>query len=125
MSEQPSAPTLLSNISSFIVRNATSVLGTRWGKFYLAGVACSVGLHAILRAERSLTRHIKERPHSNDESIEPEVSAALHGAGWGFLQGLIRGWIWPVHAITLAAVFGMKKRRENARALAQEAKKKD
>jgi hypothetical protein len=100
-------------ISKFFSNNASDVLGTNGGKAYLIGVAGSVVCHALLGAFKEHSRHIRNQQSVDpDDSLEPEVSATLHGAGKGFLQGLWRSWIWPVHLISLTFVFGHKKLRD-------------
>lgn len=46
---------------------------------------------------------------SPEQSVEKQTTVVLNGAGWGFLQGIIRGWIWPIHAVALMFVFGYKR----------------
>lgn len=117
-------------ITRTIADNATDVLGTNLAQFYLGGVAVSVVFHSVLRAVRSHTEFVRERElkrgrgAGNDDDIEPEITATLHGAGWGFLTGVWRGWIWPVHVVAGTFVLGAKKVRERrCRALEEEGKK--
>lgn len=84
-------------------------------KIYLGGVVISVLAHSVLKGAKYFSAwKTTQRNVPTEDRVESAVSATLTGTAWGFVQGSIRGWIWPVHVITLAIVFTSKDVHSNS-----------
>lgn len=89
---------------------------------YFGGVAASIVIHATLKGASYFARWKEEDKrrsrtpdsHQQEDRTEQAVSSVLAGAGWGFLNGCVRGWIWPVHVIAVGFVLSSKDMRSES-----------
>ena len=99
------------------VQTVWTVLGNnpKAAYIYFGGVAASIVIHATLKGMSYFSRWKEEDKRRtrdigdlNTNDRTEAVSSVLTGASWGFLQGCVRGWIWPVHAVAFAFVYSSK-----------------
>ncbi len=103
-----------SSIWTVLEKNPTAA------KIYFGGVAASILIHATLKGVSHFSRWKKDDKKKSrdlnvatDDRVEGAISSVLTGTGWGFIQGCIRGWIWPVHAVAVAFVLASKEIRDD------------
>ena len=62
---------------------------------YFGGVAASIIIHTTFRG----IEHWQKAVTQKKRGIEPDTNTTS-GIKRGFVQGLVRGWLWPLHVFT-------------------------
>lgn len=62
---------------------------------YFGGVAASIIIHTTFRG----IEHWQKAVNQKNRGIEP-ATTTTSGIKRGFVQGLVRGWLWPIHVFT-------------------------